>query len=121
MKDKDFIYVNIDSSFYNKIFKCSDFKVLFCLFKESFVFSPSFVYGNKFFINSYSIDRIIELTGKSSGTIRNSICSLSKSGFIFRDFRYRGVYYLNPVYFFKGKLNQRKKCISACIESGFLS
>lgn len=120
MKERDFIYVNMDSSFYKKILNCSDFKVLFSLFSECLTYSPDFIYGNKFYVNPSSIKAIEDFTGKSKGTIRNSICSLSKSGLIFRDSRYRGVYYLNPVYFFKGGLEHRKKCIEACINDNFI-
>lgn len=120
MRDRNFIYVNMNSSFCKKILNCSDFKVLISLFKESLSYSPDFVYGNKFYVNPASIERIIKYTGKCSGTVRNSICSLSKLGLVLKHPEYRGLYYLNPVYFFKGNLDYRKKCIDACINDKFI-
>lgn len=52
-------------------------------------------------------DTIKIKTNLAAGTIRNTITSLVKKKMLLKDSRYKAVYYLNPEYFFKGKISDR--------------
>lgn len=54
------------------------------------------------------------------GTIRNTITSLVKKKMLLKDSRYKAVYYLNPEYFFKGKISDRTQIIKNIIEYKFI-
>lgn len=120
MKEKEFIYVNFGPESFDKIVTNSEFKVLFALFKISRTYMPDFVYGNEIIVNPVIVDKIKEITGKCNSTIRNSICNLSRAGLLLKHPKYKAIYYLNPVYFFKGELEERESCVEACIEAGLV-
>ena len=56
----------------------------------------------------------------AAGTIRNTITSLVKKKMLLKDSRYKAVYYLNPEYFFKGKISDRTQIIKNIIEYKFI-
>ena len=59
-------------------------------------------------------------TNLAAGTIRNTITSLVKKKMLLKDSRYKAVYYLNPEYFFKGKISDRTQIIKNIIEYKFI-
>lgn len=120
MKEKEFIYVNLGPDSYNKIATNSEFRVLFALFKVSSTYKPDFVYGNEVITNLVMIDKIKEITGKCNSTIRNSITNLSRTDLLLKHPKYKAIYYLNPIYFFKGELEERELCVNACIKAGLI-
>lgn len=63
--------------------------------------------GNKISLNEELRDTIKIKTNLAAGTIRNIITSLVKKKMLLKDSRYKAVYYLNPEYFFKGKISDR--------------
>lgn len=67
--------------------------------------------GNKIVVNKQIKDEIIVKTKLAESTIKNALSSLVKKDIILKDDKYKGVYYLNPKYFFKGKVTDRTKCI----------
>jgi len=72
--------------------------------------------GNVVNCNSLFIDEAKKRTGLKESTIRNSIVSLSKKNMIIKDSKHRGVYFLNPEYFFKGSISDRTTVIKNIIE-----
>lgn len=72
--------------------------------------------GNMFVFNTLFTDTAKEKTGLSVSTIKNSIANLVKKKMIIKDTEHRGVYYLNPLYFFKGKISDRTSIIKSIIE-----
>lgn len=67
-----------------------------------------------------SRDTIKIKTNLAAGTIRNTITSLVKKKMLLKDSRYKAVYYLNPEYFFKGKISDRTQIIKNIIEYKFI-
>lgn len=96
-----------------QISKKSDIFILLWMWKDSSYFESKDGYpGNKVVVNKQFIDTLINQAKKSNGpltegTIRNGITGLCNKGLITKDQKYRGTYYLNPKYFFKGKLSDR--------------
>lgn len=76
--------------------------------------------GNKISLDEQLRDVIKAKTGLASGTIKNTITSLTKKKMILKDVRYSSVYYLNPEYFFKGKINDRTQIIKNITEYKFV-
>ena len=72
--------------------------------------------GNKISLDEELRDTIKIKTNLAAGTIRNTITSLVKKKMLLKDSRYKAVYYLNPEYFFKGKISDRTQIIKNIIE-----
>lgn len=62
--------------------------------------------GNKISLDEELRDTIKIKTNLAAGTIRNTITSLVK-----KKMQNKAVYYLNPEYFFKGKISDRTQII----------
>ena len=71
--------------------------------------------GNKISLDEELRDTIKIKTNLAAGTIRNTITSLVKKKMLLKDSRYKAVYYLNPEYFFKGKISDRTQIIKNII------
>ena len=76
--------------------------------------------GNKISLDEELRDTIKIKTNLAAGTIRNTITSLVKKKMLLKDSRYKAVYYLNPEYFFKGKISDRTQIIINIIEYKFI-
>lgn len=76
--------------------------------------------GNKISLDEQLRDVIKKKTGLASGTIKNTITSLVIKKMILKDTRYKSVYYLNPEYFFKGKISDRTNIIKNIVEYKFV-
>ena len=76
--------------------------------------------GNKISLDEELRDTIKIKTNLAAGTIRNTITSLVKKKMLLKDYRYKAVYYLNPEYFFKGKISDRTQIIKNIIEYKFI-
>lgn len=76
--------------------------------------------GNKISLDEELRDTIKIKTNLAAGTIRNTITSLVKKKMLLKDSRYKAVYYLNPKYFFKGKISDRTQIIKNIIEYKFI-
>ena len=73
--------------------------------------------GNKISLDEELRDTIKIKTNLAAGTIRNTITSLVKKRMLLKDSRYKAVYYLNPEYFFKGKISDRTQIIKNIIKN----
>lgn len=60
-------------------------------------------------------------TGLAEGTLKNSMSGLVKKQMLLKDSRYKDVYYLNPEYFFKGRITDRTKIITKTIQYQIVS
>lgn len=76
--------------------------------------------GNKISLDEELRDTIKIKTNLAAGTIRNTITSLVKKKMLLKDSRYKAVYYLNPEYFFKGKISDGTQIIKNIIEYKFI-
>lgn len=86
----------------------AEIQILCCLWKYS-TYVDDNNKGNCVFISKMLIADIQNVTTLKEQTIRNIISSLSKKKLLIKDTRFRGTYYLNPIYFFKGPLKERPK------------
>ena len=76
--------------------------------------------GNKISLDEELRDRIKSKTKLADSSIRNAVSSLVKKKMLLKDNRYKCVYYLNPEFFFKGKITDRTKIIRNIIEYEFV-
>ena len=102
-------FSNLSGSEYKILIQCWLHSVYY---KESNLDIP----GNVVTFNSLLKESIQKVTGLKDGTIRNTFSSLVKKGMLLKPEGIKGIYYLNPKYFFKGKLTERTKLIKKSIE-----
>ena len=67
--------------------------------------------GNIVHFNKMLKDKIIDGTGLTDGSIKNILTKLVKKDLLIKT-NYKSMYYLNPKYFFKGKLSDRTKAFN---------
>lgn len=108
------VYLKDNEQFYN--LSKPEYSVLSILWLKSDYYKDEGNPGNKIVINKQIRDIIADKTGIADSTIKNAVASLVKKNMIFKDQNYKGVYYLNPEYFFKGSISDRTKCIRHIIE-----
>ena len=108
------VYLNDMSGMMNITSK-SELRVLLYFWKYSTYVTDNQP-GNMVSINSVMMKNISEEMDINIQSIRNIISSLKKKSLIIADKNGRGVYYLNPTYFFKGALSDRAKCYTRTIE-----
>lgn len=63
-------------------------------------------------INSFLFENIERETGLKPSCARNVISRLTKKNLLIRDEKRRGIYYLNPKYFWKGKISDNTRNLS---------
>ena len=114
------IYLRDNEEFY-KLFKAQS-NVLAVLWYTSNYYEDKdrALPGNKISLDEELRDTIKIKTNLAAGTIRNTITSLVKKRMLLKDSRYKAVYYLNPEYFFKGKISDRTQIIKNIIEYKFI-
>ncbi len=104
-------FSNLTGSEYRVLIQC-------WLFSNYYKDEKTDMIGNMITYNGFFKEQVIQRTGLKEGTIKNAISSLVKKGMLIKD-KSKGVYYLNPKYFFKGKLGDRTKLIKRTIEYQF--
>lgn len=72
--------------------------------------------GNKITFDAQFKDIAAEKTGLKEGTIKNTMAALVKKDMLLKDENYKGIYYLNPKYFFKGRINDRTQIIDKVVQ-----
>lgn len=99
----------------------SEYRVLIqCwLFSAYYKDDKTELLGNMITYNGVFKEAVIQRTGLKEGTIKNCMSSLVKKNMLIKADNAKGVYYLNPKYFFKGKLGERTKLIKKVIEYQF--
>lgn len=60
-------------------------------------------------LSSLLFEKLQESTGLKPQSIRNTISALSKKRILIKDSKRRGIYYLNPQFFWKGKLSDNTR------------
>ena len=112
----DFVQVYLEDMIgLMKITSRNELRVLVWLWKCSAYITGNQI-GNMIVANHILFKQITKSTGIRTQSIRNIISALKKKNLIIADKNGRGVYYLNPVYFFKGALSDRAKCYSKIIQ-----
>ena len=91
-------------------------QILLWLWKASMYIEAENSIGNKVIINKQLYSLISENTGLTEGAIRNTVSVLVKKDLLIKDAKFRGIYYLNPKFFFKGKLTDRIKSFKLVLE-----
>lgn len=104
-----------DMSGLMKISSKNEILVLMWFWKHSTYISDNQI-GNIVVINPVLFKQIEDSTGINQQSVRNMISALKKKNLLLTNADERGVYYLNPQYFFKGKLADRAKCFKQTIE-----
>lgn len=98
----------------------NELKLLLFIWRESIWYDGmENLPGNKVVINKQLIDSIASAVGVTEGAVRNSISKLSAKSVLLKDAKYRGIYYLNPEFFFKGKIGDRTKRLRVVREYDF--
>lgn len=116
MKSDEFIQVYLtDMSGMMNITSKGELKVLLHFWKYSTYVKDNQI-GNMVTINSRIMTEIANEMDVNIQSVRNIIVGLKKKELIISDKDCRGVYYLNPKYFFKGNSNERLKCYTRTIE-----
>jgi hypothetical protein len=77
--------------------------------------------GNQIVFNKQIREIAKDKTGLSEGTIRNTLVSLVEKEMLLKDDKFRGVYYLNPRFFFKGRIGDRTKLIKQVVNYEILN
>lgn len=118
-KDKESMYDSIqvyltDMSGMMNITSKGELRVLLHFWKYSTYVNDSQI-GNMVTINSRIMTEISKEMDVNVQSVRNIIVCLKKKELIIADNDCRGVYYLNPKYFFKGNSNDRLRCYSRTI------
>ena len=110
------LYLKDNAEFY-KLSQAEHSILAVCMYLSTYYDKEkSTVIGNVVTCNSLFIDEVKGRTGLKESTIRNSLVTLSKKRMIIKDTKHRGVYFLNPEYFFKGSISDRTKVIKNIIE-----
>ena len=110
------VYLQDNEEFY-KLSKAESNILSICWLTSAYYNDADLDYpGNKVVYNSELRDKIIIKTGLKESTIKNGMASLTKKSMLIKDPNHRGIYYLNPKFFFKGKLSDRTKVIKHMIE-----
>lgn len=116
VKPDEFIQVYLeDMSGLMKISSKNEINVLMWFWKFSTYVDEGDI-GNMVVINSKLLKQIEDSTGICKQSIRNVISSLKKKRLLITEKGERGIYYLNPEYFFKGSIKDRGKCYKNVIE-----
>ena len=117
LKPHEFIQVYLeDMSGLMQLKSISETKILYVLWKYSnYIEDDDSYIGNKFILDKSLKDKILNETGFVESTVKNTISSLVKRGILIKDKKYKMNYYLNPIYFFKGKLSDRTRCFNKTI------
>lgn len=105
------IYLQDNEEFF-KLSKAESNVLAVCWHYSIYYEDDSDLLGNKVIYNTDLRDKIIEKTSLKEGTIKNTMGSLVKKKMLIKDLDHRGIYYLNPQYFFKGKISKRTQVIN---------
>lgn len=108
------IYLEDNADFYN--LSKSEYSVLAMCWKMSSYYDDSPIPGNKVYCTKDFIDKCMITCQLQLSTVRNALTNLVKKSMLIKDKDYKAVYYLNPKFFFKGKLSDRTKVIRHCTE-----
>ena len=115
VKGDDFIQVYLtDMSGMMNITSKGELRVLLHFWKYSTYVNDNQI-GNMVTINSRIMTEISKEMDVNIQSVRNIIVGLKKKELIISDKDCRGVYYLNPKYFFKGTSGDRLKCYTRTI------
>lgn len=107
------VYVN-DIAALIGLEKSTDIKVMMALWKEAMFNPRNSADGNLIYLYRPMKESLAKELGYSVGTVNNSANRLAKKEFIIQ--KDRGVYFLNPKYFFKGFIDDRPKVMRTIIE-----
>lgn len=109
------IYLRNNDDFYN-LSKAESNVLAVCWLHSIYYEDPEFnCPGNKVTFDGQFKQVVKDKTKLSDGTIKNTMKSLVNKRMLIKDQKFRGVYYLNPNYFFKGRISERTKLITKVI------
>lgn len=115
------VYLRDNDEFY-KLSKAESNVLSICMYLSVYYDDPDLDKpGNKISVGSQFLDDVKKKTGLADSTIKNAIASLVKKEMIIKDEKYRGVYYLNPKHFFKGRITDRTKLVTKTIKYEIVS
>lgn len=105
------IYLQDNSEFY-KLSKAES-NILAVCWLNSFYYEDKDIKfpGNKIVCDASFKGICSQKTGLADSTIKNGLSTLVKKEMLIKDKDYKMVYYLNPRFFFKGKLSDRTQVI----------
>ena len=110
------VYLKDNSEFYS-LSKAESNVLSVAWLMSSYYSDPEFKFpGNRISCDKQFRDIVHNKTGLAESTIKAAIASLAQKEMLLKDREYKGIYYLNPDYFFKGKLSDRTKAIKQITE-----
>lgn len=86
-----------------------------CWYMSQYYGEDSQIPGNIVQYNGLLLKVIIDKTKLSESSIKHAFMSLCKKEMLIKG-KERGIYYLNPKYFFKGKISDRMKALEVTIK-----
>ena len=113
------IYLRDNEEFFRLSKAESNVLSLFWLY-STYYDDPSFCFpGNKINFDKTLKEIIVNKTGLADVTVKVAVSTLVLKDMIIKDKSCRGIYYLNPKYFFKGRITDRVSSIKTSIEYKF--
>lgn len=110
------VYLQDNDEFYS-LSKAESNILAICMYLSLYYDDPDLNWpGNKITYDAFFKDTLIKKTKLAESTIKNSMSNLVKKQMLLRDPKYKGTYYLNPKYFFKGRVTDRTKIITKTIQ-----
>lgn len=94
-----------------KTMTVSEYKVFIQICFEVSFYRERDGYGNRIVTNKKFTEKIKEESHLEISAIKKALTTLSAKEVLLKDQDFRGVYYLNPLYAFKGKPSDRLKLI----------
>ena len=111
------VIVMLDNSEFYSLSKAESNVLSVAWLMSSYYSDPEFKFpGNRISCDKQFRDIVHNKTGLAESTIKAAIASLAQKEMLLKDKEYKGIYYLNPDYFFKGKLSDRTKAIKQITE-----
>lgn len=110
------VYLKDNSEFYS-LSKAESNVLAVCMYLSVYYDDDEIQYpGNKVNYDALFKDTVLKKTGLKEGTLKNTMMSLVRKDMLLRNPNYKGIYFLNPKYFFKGTINNRTKVIKSITE-----
>ncbi len=106
------LYASLSKAELNVLFACI---MLSTFYNDNTLKAP----GCEVLSHSAECERIANITKLNVRTVKNTMADLSKAGILLKEKGTRGVYYLNPLLFYKGKLSLRGKLVNKYLKTSW--
>lgn len=106
------VYFNEDDDTLFRLSKAESGVLAMCLHRAEYISDKKTdLPGNRFNDTGDFIDETMRRTGLSESSVRNALASLVKKKVLYKDERYKGIYYLSARFFIKGHSDLRRNIL----------